>query len=491
VRLGATRLTAVSSPRRRRSLAEQMAAIYAAGRIGPTYDLLQPETMFTTRAMTTQCATPGAGAAVFVGGLLDVSRGLALGPELVTNGDFSAGIGEPWAAINDAGGSVALVDGAANITNAGGTARLGQMIAFVSGKSYVIKFTVSGANLTVYSGTDNTVLIAVTPGTYRITHLATASSNTLNFRNFANGTTAILDNVSVQELEGYHALAANDSTARPQLSGRVNQLLATATLSTQNVTTTAQDYILSFAGAGSIALSGTGSGTYNAGTHTVTCTAGTLTVTVTGSVLTADLRSASGGVGLPAYQAVVSAESYTDIGYRELIGNGTGTDMRTASYAPGSDAVTVAFGVRKSSDAALGIVAEHTASLASNNGAWNATAPNGASADMAFNSKGTAATDAVAGSLTAPLTRTFMGQGSISGDYSRIYINGVLVDTDAGDQGTGNYATAITYLFSRGGAGSWLNGAIVGRLAIAYGPELSESERTTFDGWVNEAARAY
>ena len=83
------------------------------------------------------------------------------------------------------------------------------------------------------------------------------------------------------------------------------------------------------------------------------------------------------------------------------------------------------------------------------------------------------------------------GIGDISGDQAILRINGVQAAISTADQGTGNYATAITYLFSRGGASAWFNGAIVGRLAVAYGPELSEGERTTFGSWVNTAARAY
>jgi len=76
---------------------------------------------------------------------------------------------------------------------------------------------------------------------------------------------------------------------------RTNLLLNSATLSTQNITTTAQSYVLSFEGTGTVTLSGTYSGSL-VGTGSTpadrvnlvfTATAGTLTVTVSGSVLNA------------------------------------------------------------------------------------------------------------------------------------------------------------------------------------------------------------
>ena len=72
--------------------------------------------------------------------------------------------------------------------------------------------------------------------------------------------------------------------------GPHNLLLNSETLSTQNVTTTAQQYTLKFSGAGTVTLSGTGSGVLSAGTNTFTATAGTLTLTVAGSVSSAQLN---------------------------------------------------------------------------------------------------------------------------------------------------------------------------------------------------------
>ena len=114
-----------------------------------------------------------------------------------------------------------------------------------------------------------------------------------------------LDDFSVKPIPGTHLTQAT-GTAKPTLSARVNLLLNTATLSTQNVTTLAAGYRLRFEGTGTVTLSGTvTAGPLSAGTHNVTATAGTLTLTVSGSVTLADLRTADDAAkNLPAYQRV-------------------------------------------------------------------------------------------------------------------------------------------------------------------------------------------
>lgn len=83
---------------------------------------------------------------------------------------------------------------------------------------------------------------------------------------------------------------------------RTNLLLNSGTLSTQNVTTTAQAYTLSFTGTGTVTLSGTstagplvgtGTGENNRVNLTFTPTAGTLTLTVSGTVTNAQLEAGS------------------------------------------------------------------------------------------------------------------------------------------------------------------------------------------------------
>ena len=94
---------------------------------------------------------------------------------------------------------------------------------------------------------------------------------------------------------GNHAYQST-TTSRPTLSARKNKLVGTATLATQNATTTAVGHVLSFWGTGTVTLSGTatgslvGTGVNDRVSLTFTPTAGTLTLTVTGSVLKAQLE---------------------------------------------------------------------------------------------------------------------------------------------------------------------------------------------------------
>jgi hypothetical protein len=94
----------------------------------------------------------------------------------------------------------------------------------------------------------------------------------------------------------------------------VNLLLATATLSTQNVTTVATPYTLQFTGSGTVTLSGTSTAgpLVGGGTLTFTPTAGTLTLTVSGSVTVAQLEVGSTAT---RYQAVVTATNYDVSGF--------------------------------------------------------------------------------------------------------------------------------------------------------------------------------
>jgi hypothetical protein len=101
-----------------------------------------------------------------------------------------------------------------------------------------------------------------------------------------------------------------------------------------------------------------------------------------------------------------------------------------------------------------------TATIASNNGGFHLTAPNAASSTFAFESKGTALTDAVSTGIAAPETRVLTGIGNIAGDSTSLRVNGAVADTDTGDQGTGNYANAILYIGSRAGSSLRFNGLI-------------------------------
>lgn len=101
---------------------------------------------------------------------------------------------------------------------------------------------------------------------------------------------------------GNHAFQST-SASRPVLSARKNWLVGTETLATQNVTTKALPYVLSFWGTGTITLTGTSTAGPLVGTSAnnrvyleFTPTAGILTVTVSGTVSKAQLEIANESV---------------------------------------------------------------------------------------------------------------------------------------------------------------------------------------------------
>lgn len=122
--------------------------------------------------------------------------------------------------------------------------------------------------------------------------------------------------------------------------------------------------------------------------------------------------------------------------------------------------MTVFAGVRKLSDANNArVIAELSATTASNNGSFALQAPDAAgAATYLWQTKGTALTDAQATDRTAPITNILTGIGDIAGDSAILRVNGVQADSDTGDQGTGNYGNYPLYIGARGGSSLYFNG---------------------------------
>ena len=114
----------------------------------------------------------------------------------------------------------------------------------------------------------------------------------------------------------------------------------------------------------------------------------------------------------------------------------------------GTDAMSVFAGFRKTSDAARGMVAELSATTASNNGSFALTAPNAASATIVYESKGTALTDTSA-TIAAPADSVIAAVSDISADSNVLRRNGAEAESDTGDQGTGNFGNYPIYVGRR------------------------------------------
>ena len=263
-----------------------------------------------------------------VGLWLDKSQGLQLGPELVTNGDFSQGV-TGWFADN--GAVLSIVNGKLRITatNTTDATFLRCYGPSASSSSYVMKLDINRSRQSQYVSTYlygsgpveiTTTNQVVQQGTAGFTEVVA-----LWFIALAVGDYIELDNISVRELKGNHA-TQSITGYRPVISARKNLLLATDTLSTQSVPTVAAKQTLSFTGTGSVTLSGTATGTLagtganNRVSMSFTPTAGTLTLTVSGDARLGQLEY---GPTATTYQKVNTPTDYDTAGFpRYLRGDG-------------------------------------------------------------------------------------------------------------------------------------------------------------------------
>ena len=190
-------------------------ALFAASEPGAWYDPSDLSTMFQDSAGTTPVTATGQ----TVGLVLDKSKGLVLGPELVTNGDFSQGA-TGWDSSN---ATLSVVSGALRIASqTASPATTTQAInGLVIGRTYVFTATywqggtggtaarVSFAGITSQNNSTST------PLTVRFMAVAAASFATIGLQSFGTSATeSYFDNISVKELPGNHATQAT-AASRP------------------------------------------------------------------------------------------------------------------------------------------------------------------------------------------------------------------------------------------------------------------------------------
>lgn len=252
-----------------------------------------------------------------VGLLLDEMR--TFGPELVTNGDFSAGT-TGWSGSGSGGW---LISGGAASHSATAIGELQYSGILADGKMYRVEFDIlasSGASGSVQLGGAGGGIYSWTAGSVgRVSVLLiAASTGALNAVRFYNNASAVstIDNISVREVTGIHATQAT-AGFKPILRGNVkNYLLNSATLSTQNVTCPLVPMTLSIYGTGSVTLSGgatgvlTGTGAGNRVTLTFTPTVALVTFTVAGSVTSGQLELGTVANPYVPTGATVASSSY-------------------------------------------------------------------------------------------------------------------------------------------------------------------------------------
>ena len=155
-----------------------------------------------------------------------------------------------------------------------------------------------------------------------------------------------------------------------------------------------------------------------------------------------------------------------------------------------SNEMTIIAGVRKITDAGLGVVAELTASTSANNGAFVLAAPSGAGlATYVFTSKGTLAVGRTATGYAAPHSAVLVATAKISTDTCNLQVNGADLSNAGSDQGSGNYANAAVFIGRRGGSSSPFNGRLYG--LIVRGALTNVQQQASARAWMNSRTGAY
>lgn len=443
-------------------------------------------TQFTDSAGTTPVTKVGDP----VGLTLDRRFGLYRGPQLLTSG----AIGLTGAAT---AATYSTTTGAGTVTRVDASNQSWvQFSGLTVGRSYQITVSgVSGGTLQVRDGSaTGTVIASTTSGT---PCLVTATGTTITLTASAAATVAFTV-TQIQWLPGNHRIQAT-SGSRKTLSARVNMLLATATMATQNVTTVATSYKLSFTGTGTVTLTGTstagplvGTGANDRVSLTFTPTAGTLTLTVSGSVTLADLRTADDAAkNIPAYQRVNTASDYDTDGFPFFwLFDGTDDSDATASTVDGSayDKAVLIAGATKNSDAAIAVLVEHGIPAAADSMlmAPRTAAQPGFGADL--RNGGLISNVPVASGFPAPVTAVFCvsmdkSAGTIPAQ-AIMRANGITRAPSPSGSGpvTGNFGDRTLYIGNRGGGGLPFNGREYATI-LRFGP-MSDSERNQAERWV-------
>ncbi len=443
--------------------------------------------------------TPTTAVGQGIGLLLGREYGGATGPSLLANG--ATGLtGTATAASYNTSTFVGSVSRAGDASNQSWVTWTGLTTSAV----HRIRITNTGAtSLDVRNGgVAGTIVASIAAGASTWVHPATTGGSTsITITATNNSTTATFTLGQFAVLPGTHLTQAT-GTAKPTLSARVNLLLSTATMSTQNVTTLAAGYRLRFEGTGTVTLSGTVSaGPLSAGTHNVTATAGTLTLTVSGSVTLADLRTADDAAkNLPAYQRVGATAADHDTDGFPHYAEGDGTDNCWASVATvdgsATDKLTVVAAATKLSDAATSVLMElGNSGSSATDGSFNVLLPTNAGlARIGATTRGTVAPSFVANNspylygapTTMVLSPQFNNSAATAATQATMLVNGGAMlsgpTTDGiGPTSPGNFANLTLNVMSRGGTSLRVNGRFYGSTG-RFGP-MGDSERTNLTRW--------
>lgn len=164
--------------------------------------------------------------------------------------------------------------------------------------------------------------------------------------------------------------------------------------------------------------------------------------------------------------------------------NGTSHFLVTdAIDLTGTNALTLCWGVTKSSDAGSGILVEVGANISANTGIAM-YAPTAAGTMLGFGSRGTATVLANYNNaaVAAPITGVMTGIAKISTSKCILRLDGTQIATTTNKQGTGNYANSAVYFGARGGGGTFFSGDEYG--GALYAIEATGADLTAIEAFV-------
>jgi hypothetical protein len=167
------------------------------------------------------------------------------------------------------------------------------------------------------------------------------------------------------------------------------------------------------------------------------------------------------------YQKVITAYDVTESGVADcwyLSFDGVDDGMATGAIDFSvSDEMSVFVGVLRTTTGVLGMICELSPTRDSNIGSFDVRANSDSTISSLSHGAATAnaGQNAGTGALTAATAYTISVKADISGDLTKIRLDGVTTGTAIGDQGAGNYGAAYPfYIGRRGGSSLPLNGNI-------------------------------
>lgn len=213
----------------------------------------------------------------------------------------------------------------------------------------------------------------------------------------------------------------------------------------------------------------------------------------------ADLRPSNDGVGLPSYQAVVTASDYTTTGFPKYLRFDQVDDFLitpTLDFSS-TNKVTMFTGVRKLIEASS-CIAELSQTFTSNNGSFGLLGSSNLTGILGdyyrFGSRGTTpgtstGYQALASGSAAPISSVIVATGDIASNLATINVNNTDGTPGVGSQGTGTLLAYPMYIGARAGNTLRYNGRIynlivLGRLATAN--EIANTKT-----WINSKVKVY